>query len=49
MRSSPRGGLIIDRAGDRYGVTGSGGINDAGLVYELTPPSICAHCVPTEH
>ncbi len=36
----PMSGLILDRAGDLYGTTSIGGTYYAGLVYELTPPSI---------
>jgi uncharacterized repeat protein (TIGR03803 family) len=45
----PQSGLIVGRSGGLYGAVWSGGAYDFGLVYELTPPSICAHCVPTEH
>ncbi len=34
----PRGGLIADAIGNLYGVTVSGGANNAGTVYELSPP-----------
>jgi uncharacterized repeat protein (TIGR03803 family) len=47
--AEPMSGLIMDRSGDLYSVTGLGGTYDFGLVYELTPPSICARCVLTEH
>jgi uncharacterized repeat protein (TIGR03803 family) len=35
----PEGGLVFDSAGNLYGVTVSGGMNNAGTVYELSPPS----------
>jgi uncharacterized repeat protein (TIGR03803 family) len=34
----PRGGLILDSAGNLYGTTPIGGARDAGSVYELSPP-----------
>ncbi len=33
---APEGGLTIDASGNLYGVTESGGANEAGTVYELT-------------
>jgi uncharacterized repeat protein (TIGR03803 family) len=35
--AQPHGGLIMDSAGNLYGMTSSGGYNDAGAVYELSP------------
>ncbi len=35
----PRGGLIMDVAGDLYGVTRQGGVSNAGTVFELVPRS----------
>jgi hypothetical protein len=35
--SGPYGGLIMDGAGNLYGTTPFGGINDAGVVFELKP------------
>jgi uncharacterized repeat protein (TIGR03803 family) len=39
--SNPYGTLLIDQAGNLFGTSGlvSGGYNDAGLIYELSPPS----------
>jgi uncharacterized repeat protein (TIGR03803 family) len=34
---SPYGSLIMDTSGDLFGVTGVGGANDAGVVFELLP------------
>jgi len=34
---APVGGLIIDGAGNLYGVTGDGGSGGGGVVYELSP------------
>jgi uncharacterized repeat protein (TIGR03803 family) len=34
----PYGGLIADGAGNFYGTTNSGGLYNAGTVYELSPP-----------
>ncbi len=45
--ADPTSGLIMDRSGDLYGVTGLGGAYYSGVAYELTPPS-CVHCVTTE-
>lgn len=43
----PGSGVIMDRAGNLFGVTSFGGINDSGVAYELISPSICAaRCVP---
>jgi len=33
--SSPKGGLIVDSAGNLYGTTSAGGVNDDGTVFEL--------------
>jgi uncharacterized repeat protein (TIGR03803 family) len=33
----PLGGLIMDSAGNLYGTTSSGGSNDAGVVFKLSP------------
>jgi uncharacterized repeat protein (TIGR03803 family) len=33
----PYNGLTFDKAGNLYGTTASGGTNDAGVVFELTP------------
>jgi uncharacterized repeat protein (TIGR03803 family) len=33
----PWGGLVFDKAGNLYGVTGSGGQGGAGTVFEITP------------
>ena len=38
----PASELIMDRAGDLYGVTLLGGTYFGGVAYELTPPFICA-------
>jgi uncharacterized repeat protein (TIGR03803 family) len=35
----PRGNLTFDAAGNLYGTTAIGGTNDAGTVYELSPPT----------
>jgi uncharacterized repeat protein (TIGR03803 family) len=35
--SLPRAGLIIDKQGNLYGTTESGGANNAGTVFELSP------------
>lgn len=35
--ASPSGGLILDASGNLYGVTQSGGPDDKGVVYELSP------------
>ena len=35
--SYPLASLISDGAGNLYGTTRSGGINDAGIIFELTP------------
>jgi uncharacterized repeat protein (TIGR03803 family) len=34
----PLGGLIMDGAGNLYGTTWLGGVNQAGTVFEITPP-----------
>jgi uncharacterized repeat protein (TIGR03803 family) len=33
----PRGGLLIDAAGNFYGITNGGGTHNLGVVYELSP------------
>src|SRR5208282_1407300 len=35
----PYGGVILDSAGNLYGTTYEGGINDAGTVFQLMPPN----------
>jgi uncharacterized repeat protein (TIGR03803 family) len=35
---APSGGLVMDKTGALYGVTGQGGPGEAGVVYKLTPP-----------
>ena len=35
--NAPQGGLVIDTAGNLYGMTTAGGYNDGGVVYELSP------------
>lgn len=35
--ASPSGGIVFDSKGNAYGTTGSGGANEAGTVYELSP------------
>jgi uncharacterized repeat protein (TIGR03803 family) len=35
--ASPRGGLIVDAAGNLYGTTTTGGSNNVGTVFELLP------------
>jgi len=35
----PYAGLLTDKAGNMYGTTGSGGVYNAGVVYELSPTS----------
>ena len=35
--TSPNGGLVMDSAGNLYGATSTGGANDAGIVFELSP------------
>jgi uncharacterized repeat protein (TIGR03803 family) len=35
---SPSASLLMDSAGDLYGTTASGGLNDDGVVFELSPP-----------
>jgi uncharacterized repeat protein (TIGR03803 family) len=36
--ADPAGGLVRDSKGNFYGVTGQGGANNLGAVYELSPP-----------
>lgn len=35
----PVAGLVIDKAGALYGTTATGGVNNAGTVFKLTPPA----------
>jgi len=35
--SAPSGNVVLDQAGNVYGVTTYGGTSDAGVIYELTP------------
>jgi uncharacterized repeat protein (TIGR03803 family) len=35
----PIGGLVLDKAGNIYGVTQGGGVNNSGAVFELAPSS----------
>ena len=35
----PSGGLVTDQAGNLYGVTLVGGVNNLGAVYQLSPPT----------
>jgi uncharacterized repeat protein (TIGR03803 family) len=37
LETSPNGGLVLDHAGNLYGVTLRGGTNDLGTVYKLKP------------
>ncbi|MGC1434934.1 MAG: choice-of-anchor tandem repeat GloVer-containing protein, partial [Terriglobales bacterium] len=37
--SNPAAGLIFDGAGNLYGTTQNGGVQQAGTVFELTPNS----------
>lgn len=37
--TSPNGGLVMDSAGNLYGATSTGGANDYGIIYELSPKS----------
>ena len=34
---SPVGNLVVDQAGNLFGVTGAGGVQSKGTIYELTP------------
>jgi uncharacterized repeat protein (TIGR03803 family) len=36
---SPNGGVAIDKGGNVYGTTATGGTHGSGIVYELSPPS----------
>ena len=36
---SPYGGLVMDRSGNLYGTTTSGGSSSSGTVFELSPPA----------
>jgi uncharacterized repeat protein (TIGR03803 family) len=36
----PSGGLVRDSNGNFYGVTGQGGVNNLGAVYEISPPAV---------
>jgi len=36
-RSGPQPGLVFDSAGDLYGATGSGGENNLGAIFQMTP------------
>jgi uncharacterized repeat protein (TIGR03803 family) len=36
--ANPAGGLFADHAGNLYGMTGQGGANNVGTVFELSPP-----------
>ena len=38
--SLPLGGLVLDKQGNLYGTTASGGANNAGTVFELTPDGV---------
>jgi uncharacterized repeat protein (TIGR03803 family) len=38
--ASPGGELVRDAAGNFYGVTAQGGINNLGAIYEISPPAI---------
>lgn len=38
--NQPLSGVVMDTAGNLYGTTNSGGANNMGLVYQLTPPTI---------
>jgi uncharacterized repeat protein (TIGR03803 family) len=35
--NSPFAGLIFDNAGNLYGTTANGGVNNRGVVFEITP------------
>jgi uncharacterized repeat protein (TIGR03803 family) len=37
--ASPYGGVIFDPAGNLYGTTAQGGLNDEGTVFKLAPPA----------
>jgi len=37
--TAPYGGLVMDSAGNLYGATSTGGPNDAGIIFELSPKS----------
>jgi len=37
--ANPAAGLTADKSGGFFGTTGSGGANDTGTVFELTPPA----------
>jgi uncharacterized repeat protein (TIGR03803 family) len=37
--TAPSAGLVMDSAGNLYGTTSTGGTNDAGIVFELSPNS----------
>jgi len=36
---APRGGVVLDKSGNVYGVTAAGGEYGYGTVYQLTPPT----------
>ena len=37
--TSPNGGLVMDSEGNLYGATSTGGANDYGIIFELSPKS----------
>jgi uncharacterized repeat protein (TIGR03803 family) len=38
--AQPFGGVVLDASGNLYGATYAGGINEQGVVYELSPTSV---------
>ena len=37
--ASPYGGVLLDAAGNLYGTTAQGGLNNEGTVFKLAPPA----------
>jgi uncharacterized repeat protein (TIGR03803 family) len=38
--AGPSGSLVLDQAGNLYGVTSHGGQSDSGVLFEVSPPSV---------